>query len=127
MASKLKILVVDDEEKIRNALQDILESKGYKVSIAKDGKEGLKQFAALEPGLIITDIIMPDMEGIEFIRAIAKKKKNTPIIVMSGNILGAKFLESARIFGTRACLKKPFTAQELMKTIEKLLINKRKV
>ncbi len=60
---------------------------------------------------------MPDMEGIEFVRSLVKTKKGLPIVVMSGNPVGTKFLETARIFGARATLRKPFTVQELLEVI----------
>lgn len=116
-----KILVVDDESAIIDLITLILTEEGYEVSTAQNGKEGLKQFESVGPDLIITDIIMPDMEGIEFIKALAKKKKNIPIIVMSGNIIGTKFLKPARLFGAKAALTKPFTTQDLIEMVAKLL------
>ena len=71
-----KILIIDDDERICTSLQDILEQEGYILSTANNGKEGLKQCERYNPDLIITDIIMPDMEGIELIRAIRKRNKN---------------------------------------------------
>ena len=115
-----KILVVDDESTVTDLISLILTEEGYEVSTAQNGKEGLKQFESVGPDLIITDIIMPDMEGIEFIKALVKKKKNIPIIVMSGNIIGTKFLKSARLFGAKATLTKPFTTQDLIETVAKL-------
>ena len=112
-----KILVVDDESSITDLVYSILTEKGYEVTTAKDGKEGLKVFESVKPDLVITDIVMPDMEGIEFMRSLVKMRKGLPIIVMSGNVLGAKFLETARIFGAQATLRKPFAIQELLEVI----------
>lgn len=117
-----KVLVVDDEPSITDLVNLILTEKGYEVSIANDGKQGLKQFESVEPDLVITDIVMPDMEGIEFIKALVKKKKDISIIVMSGNIVGMKFLKTARLFGAKAALTKPFTTQELIETIDRILM-----
>ncbi len=103
-----KVLVVDDEPSITDLISLILTEKGYEVSIANDGKQGLKQFETVAPDLVITDIVMPDMEGIEFIKALVKKKKDIPIIVMSGNILGRKFLKTARFFGAQGCPDQTF-------------------
>jgi DNA-binding response OmpR family regulator len=116
-----KVLVVDDEPSITDLVSLILTEKGYEVSIANDGKQGLKQFESVEPDLVITDIVMPDMEGIEFIKALVKKKKDIPVIVMSGNIVGRKFLKTACLFGAKAALTKPFTTQELIETIDRIL------
>ncbi len=112
-----KILVVDDESSITDLVYSILTEKGYEVTTAKDGKEGLKVFESVKPDLVITDIVMPDMEGIEFMRSLVKMRKALPVIVMSGNVLGTKFLETARIFGAQATLRKPFAIQELLEVI----------
>jgi len=112
-----KILVVDDEPSLTNFLHLVLTETGYEVTTAKDGSEGLKVFESIKPDLVITDMVMPDMEGIEFTRSLLKKVKGLPIIVMSGNAVGTKFLKTARIFGARATLQKPFTIQELKETI----------
>ncbi len=112
-----KILVVDDESSITDLVYSILTEKGYEVTTAKDGKEGLKVFESVKPDLVITDIVMPDMEGIEFMRSLVKMRKGLPVIVMSGNVLGTKFLETARIFGAQATLRKPFAIQELLEVI----------
>jgi len=112
-----KILVVDDESSITDLVYSILTEKGYEVTTAKDGREGLKVFESVKPDLVITDIVMPDMEGIEFMRSLVKMRKGLPVIVMSGNVLGTKFLETARIFGAQATLRKPFAIQELLEVI----------
>lgn len=112
-----KILVVDDEPSITNFLHLVLTETGYEVTTAKDGREGLKVFESIKPDLVITDMIMPDMEGIELIQILMKKRKSLPVIVMSGNAIGTKFLETACIFGARTTLQKPFTIQELKETI----------
>ena len=116
-----KILVVDDESAITDLVSLILTEEGYEVSTAQNGKEGLKQFESEGPDLVITDIIMPDMEGIEFVQTLVKKNKNIPIVVMSGNIIGTKFLKPARFLGAKAALTKPFTTQDLIETVAKLL------
>ena len=116
-----KILVVDDESSITNMLYLVLTGEGYEVATAKDGREGLKVFESIKPDLVITDIVMPDMEGIEFTRRLVNKRKGLLIIVMSGNAVGTRFLKTARIFGARAALQKPFTIQELKGILIKLV------
>jgi len=68
MFGKKKILVVDDEKTLRNALREKLSSEGYRVSEAADGKEGLKKALSEHPDLILLDVMMPKMDGIEVIR-----------------------------------------------------------
>ena len=112
-----KILLVDDESSMIDVTQLILTELGYEVSTAGDGKEGLKVLESAPSDLVITDMVMPDMEGIEFIRALAKKRPSLPVIVMSGHGIGLKFLNSARAFGAKATLQKPFTPRQLSEAI----------
>ena len=121
MAEKAKILIVDDEEVILETLKVILEGKGYSVNTARNGREALKILEEVSPDLILTDIVMPDMEGMEFISEVARKGRNIPIIVMSGNELGMRFLKSAKIFGARAALTKPFRVEELIELSANIL------
>lgn len=116
-----KILIIDDDERILTSLQDILAQEGYILSIASNGKEGLKKCETGELDLIITDIIMPDIEGIELIRAIRRGNVNIPIIAMSGDFIGQKFLKAARLFGAIDTLLKPFSAKELKDKINRAL------
>ena len=112
-----KILLVDDEPSMTDLTQLILTELGYEVSTAENGKEGLKVLESVQPDLVLTDVVMPDMEGIEFIRTLAKRKKSLPVIVMSGHAIGLRFLNSARAFGAKATLQKPFTPRQLSEAI----------
>ena len=109
MKENIKILIVDDDSHILHALEEILTIQGYSVFTAGNGAEGIKKISLTKPDLIITDINMPDMEGMEFLRMLKVKKYSTPIIVMSGEAVGMKFMESARILGAAGTLKKPFS------------------
>jgi len=113
----VRILIVDDDEKILQSIKDILEQEQYEISIAKTGREGLKQFDTVNPSLVITDIIMPDMEGIELIKSIRKKNKHIPIIAMSGDILGQRFLQASKLLGAIDTMQKPFTGTQLREKI----------
>lgn len=112
-----KILIVDDEPLFAEFLHLVLTKEGYEISTAKDGKEGIEIFESIKPDLVITDIVMPDMEGIEFIRILLKKRKTLPVIAMSGNATGIRFLRTSRLFGARAVLQKPITFEKLKETI----------
>lgn len=91
------------------------------MSSAANGNEGLKLVELVEPHLIITDISMPDMEGVEFISRLRKSKRTTPIVAMSGNAVGMNFLKASRLFGAAATLLKPFTREELLRVVEQSL------
>ncbi|MCK4516965.1 MAG: response regulator [Spirochaetaceae bacterium] len=116
-----RILVVEDDERLREVLSLLLSEAGYQVSSAENGREGVAQLGGFNPDLVLTDVAMPDMEGIEFLRILRKTKAELPVIVMSGNVTGARFLRSARVFGAAATLKKPFSNGELLGAIENLL------
>ena len=116
-----KVLVVDDEPSLRELMTVILSEKGYTVFSAENGVRGLIQFEKEKPDLVIADIIMPDMEGIELIRTLHKKNRELPIIVVSGDVLGRKFLDSARMFGARITLKKPFSSEQLCDSVSGLI------
>jgi CheY-like chemotaxis protein len=79
-----KILVVDDEESIRELLMDILESEGYQVVLAENGEEGLKLFDAVTFTAVFTDVGMPGMSGWEFARAIRARNEVVPMAVITG-------------------------------------------
>ena len=82
MSAPIQILVIDDEPQIRRALKTILTEKGFKVSLASRGEEGLTLAAANEPDLIILDLGLPDMDGIE-VCARLREWTQTPILVLS--------------------------------------------
>jgi two-component system KDP operon response regulator KdpE len=107
-----RILVVDDEPQIRRMLRTSLQSSGYDVIIGTDGAEGLKQFEAERPDLIITDLAMPSMNGIELTQAI-RRIAATPIIVLSVRDSDAMKV-GALDEGADDYLTKPFSMPELL-------------
>jgi len=117
------ILVIDDHRAVRRIAQMILEDEGHKVICAVDGEQGLRMFERASPQLVITDIIMPNKEGIETIMAIRSRGSKTPIIAISGGwrIGNADFLQMARQLAANEILAKPFKPQELAATVHRLL------
>lgn len=120
-----KILVVDDEIQIRGMLKAVLESAGHDVILAEDGNVGMKLFAEQAFDLVVTDLIMPDKEGLEMVTEIRKSRPETKIIAMSGGgRLGpTDYLKYAEKLGAHISLTKPFENQELVTCVEKLLSN----
>jgi CheY-like chemotaxis protein len=115
-----RILLIDDDEQVRTVICRMLEREGYEVIEAADGEEGLERFADSAPDLILTDIIMPNKEGIETISMIKKKKPDTKIIAMSGGgqyITVETCLETARLTEIEHVLQKPFERNELLKVV----------
>lgn len=115
------VLVVDDDETVLQAVSDILGEEDYTVITAADGKSGLIRNREYTPDAILTDIVMPDMEGIEFIRTVRKERKDVPIIVMSGNPVGMKFFKVAGLLGATKNLLKPFSRQDLFTALSEVL------
>jgi CheY-like chemotaxis protein len=119
------ILVVDDNEDIRDLIEMILTEDNHDVTTAKDGKEGLAIFKENTFDLVITDILMPDTDGIELIIELTNSGNKTPIIAMSGgrgNRLTPDFnLSSAETLGAQLILTKPFSAFTLRRAINKVL------
>ncbi len=103
-----RILIVDDEPDVRFMMRVILEGAGYQVTEARHGVAGLKSVKASQPDLVTTDVMMPTMDGLEFIERLRSDPKTAtiPILVVSGN--------SELATAANARLRKPFTRRELL-------------
>lgn len=101
----------------------ILLRSGFEVCVAKDGNEGLAVFQEEQPEVVITDLFMPDKEGIETIRELKKGSPKLKIIAMSGGSMveGPDYLIAAKLLGADLALSKPFGSEELVNTVNKLL------
>lgn len=118
-----KILIVDDDDLIRDLLYEILTPQGFEIILAENGNRAMEILSRERVDLIITDIIMPEKEGIETILDIKKKLPNAKIIAMSGGgQLGANsYLNIAKRLGVSATITKPFDPNKLVKTIRTIL------
>jgi CheY-like chemotaxis protein len=114
-----KILVIDDLDDARATICEMLERGGYEVVQASNGNEGLKMIERHALHAVVTDIIMPEMEGLEFIRTI-KSKHKLPIIAITGSI-DTPYLQAALKLGALYGLHKPFKQAELLSTVQKVL------
>jgi len=117
---KLKILLVDDEKAITLGLKKFLESKGHKVSTSLRAKEGLEIFRKGRFDLVLSDITIPDMDGIELIKKVKEKNQQAKIIVITGHLQKEKE-EKAREAGADEVLIKPFKNELLQQTISKVV------
>ncbi len=104
-------------------LGSLFEDTGHDVTLAEDGAKGLKILNATLPDLVITDIIMPEKEGLETIREIKRDYPNVKIIVISGggNLDVKSYFKIAQTFGADASLAKPFMPSELIILVDELL------
>ncbi len=118
-----RILIIDDEPYILLMLKKMLEKAGYNVDLASNGREGMDLFKKDLTDLVITDIIMPEKEGLELILNMKKKKPNLKIIAMSGGgrISPESYLECAKHFGAEKVFQKPFRQKELISAVKELL------
>ena len=111
------VLVIDDDPVARETVRAILEDDGHRVTCAEDGRQGVKAFRDIQPDVVVTDIIMPDKEGLETIVELRAMWPKGPIIAISGGGRSggpANYLELARSLGATAVLAKPFEPTELI-------------
>jgi DNA-binding response OmpR family regulator len=120
-----KILVLDDEPSILIMIKKMLERAGHEVDTALNGKEGLEKFKTNKPDLLITDIIMPEKEGLETIFELRKKYPELKIIAISGGgrIGPNGYLPGAKLFGADMVFQKPLDQKEFLHAVS-LLLNK---
>ena len=115
-----RILVADDEAGVRGFLRAALEQGGYEVIEAEDGKQALKRARAGRVDLVITDLMMPEQEGIETIQALRKEMPGVGIIAISGAFEG-QYLKMAKMLGADAVLAKPVSAELLLAKVAEVL------
>ena len=117
------VLVIDDDAMLRGFLREVLDQAGYQVFAAANGNEGTDLFARHRPDLVLTDIVMPEKEGMELIMELRRDHPDLPIIAMSGGNAGfsGSYLTVASKLGASATLAKPFTASQLLMAIAQLL------
>jgi CheY-like chemotaxis protein len=121
-----RILIIDDEAPVRSVLRQILEKEGYEVIEAEDGEIGMKRYREHPADLVITDILMPEKEGIETILALRKVSPDIKIIAISGGGRTRKLdvLPLAKMFGAVRTLAKPFTRDDLLAAVKGVLAGK---
>ena len=119
----LKILIIDDEAPVRKLLKKLFEKNNYEVLEAANGIQGIKLFNEQHPDLIISDLIMPEKEGLETIREIKKSNPDVPIIAISGGGLADPkiYLNIARNLGAVRTFSKPIDNEILLSTIKEIL------
>jgi CheY-like chemotaxis protein len=118
-----KILVVDDEPDIARTIKLRLEMEGYEVSTAKDGQEGLEAVKRFNPGLIVLDLVMPVMDGIQMSGALKRdpQTKDIPILFLTCLYEKKDELRLGHESGGNLFLAKPFDGKELLSMVKKLL------
>ncbi len=124
--SSSKILIIDDEKNVRQSFSDHLEDLGYQVFIAKNGRVGLEVMAEEQPDLILTDLRMPEMGGLEVIKHALKKDPNMPIVVISGAGRITDAIEALRL-GAWDYVLKPITEMSVLTYLVEKILEKKKI
>lgn len=118
------VLVIDDSSDIRVLLTDLLEEAGANVTACEDGKEAISQLGQSEFDIVITDILMPQKDGVSVIRALKEEEKPIPILVISGGsqtLSSHWLLKITQTMGVEAVLHKPFEPDELLTIVSRLV------
>lgn len=117
------ILVIEDDPGVRDLVSRVLTRAGHDVEIATDGREGIQILEDLVPDVIITDINMPGMDGIELITTFRQKRLQVPVIAISGGGLIAKdiLLSNAAALGAFEVVSKPFGMGQLIGAVDRAL------
>ena len=117
-----KILIVDDSKAIRQSISYVLEQNGYQVAEAEDGLDALERLEAAPVDLIITDVNMPNMNGIELIEAVRADTRAAavPILVLTTES-GSSVLEKGKAAGASGWIVKPFSTDKLVAAVSKVL------
>ena len=117
------ILLIEDDDEFRETLANALTERGYTVTQAEDGEQGVKRFRAAPTDLVITDIVMPNKEGLATVVDLRRDYPKLGIIAMSGGAAHepALYLKIAGVLGATRTLKKPFDLPTLLTAIEEVL------
>jgi CheY-like chemotaxis protein len=117
------VLLVEDDETVRDAVSLMLERAGYTVTTAENGLIAAGLLEDWEPNLVITDIFMPDGDGIETLNLVKRRWPGTPVIAISGGspMLRIDYLQVADDFGAAATIAKPFVTEAFLATVAKVL------
>jgi CheY-like chemotaxis protein len=114
------ILVVEDDATVRGLIKRVLSMRGFVVHDVADGRVALDVARTAAFDLVITDLVMPEVEGLETIRLLKRDHPSLEILAVSGAYGGA-FLHAAELLGARATLAKPFDADTLLATVERIV------
>ncbi len=115
-AVRKNILVVDDDAGVRDVVRSMLESEGYCVSVAQNGREALNALKTQDFQVVITDLVMPEQEGIETIKIVRRDYPAVKVIAMSG-AFGGDYLRIAGYLGAHGTLAKPLQMASVLRVV----------
>jgi len=112
------ILIIDDEESVRALLRFALEAAGYEVTEAANGRQGLERYRQRPMDLVIVDMLMPVMNGLDMLLDLTREFLHAKVIAISGAGGEKNVLDTAKLLGVRHTLHKPFSMDALLKTVQ---------
>lgn len=117
---KIKVLLVEDEQTLAMIIKDTLEAQGFEITVEGNGRAGLERFFSDNPDVLVTDVMMPEMDGFEMVRQVRKQDTRTPVLFLTAR---SNVNDVVKGFETGAndYLKKPFGMQELIVRIKALV------
>jgi len=115
-----KVLIVDNDESLRRRLAALLEAAGYEITQASNGREALNRAGTLDADIILTEIVMPEVEGLQLIQELLRLNPSQRIITMSGAHRAEGYLATAKSLGAKATLTKPLPAEQLLRTLHQV-------
>ena len=115
--TRATILIIDDEEPIRALLRTTLEAAGYEVVEAANGRQGLQLYRHRPTDLVITDIVMPELNGLDMLLELTREFLHAKVIAISGAGGDQNVLDVAKLFGARQTFQKPFSVSQLLQAV----------
>jgi DNA-binding response OmpR family regulator len=120
MKDTINVLLVEDEHTLAMIIKDTLDEQGFSITLAGDGREGLKAFFENKPDILVADVMMPHIDGFEMVRQIRQTDKTTPVLFLTARSAVKDVVEGFEL-GANDYLKKPFGMQELIVRLRGLL------
>ena len=120
LTKKINVLIIDDEKEIRETLQRMLERRKYRVFTAGDGEEGLKISRERNIDIALVDIVMPNMDGLDFLKQVHHFNPKTEVIMITGESTVERCVKAIE-FGASSYLLKPVSVNEILRSITKAM------
>ena len=115
-----RILIVDDEKFVRELIRDTLSTRGLETGLAEHGREALALMAESVYDLVITDVVMPEMDGFELLKRLKKEYPSAKVVILTGYSLSHD-ISDFLLYGADEYMTKPFQVEELLATVDRLL------